>query len=598
MDATNAQNTDYAYNKASVQTRVTYPDDSPAPGSSRGYVVYSYDAALRLTRINHQDDTNTDVVYDNMGRKLTLTKGDETDSFAYAATGQVTLAKRGLWIAVLRSYDGLGRLTRETQQNGRDRNVDYAYDKGGNVLTLTYPFSGAVQTTYDALGRALTVKRNGSQLAAYTYTGYRPKSQTFETGANDVTLSMTYDGASGGRLTRMAYSQTGNTSLPDFSYGFDAASDITRKTFNNQSGANEDYTYDSLHRLTHTTFGQRASGGSTPYKGYIYDDQGNHLTQDDNGATTVGLFNAVNEMTKRGANDVLYDACGNLTKDDTGKSYYYDRQNFLTRVDDNASNRIASYAYDALNRRIEKDVAATGISRFYWTTNWRLLEETDDAGTPDVQRYYIWAPGSAGYIDDQIAFVDSTGGSDVTYYACRNHNYCIVAMLNTSGGVVERYDYNPYGERIVLDPDYAADADGISDIINPVGFQGLFHDDETGLIYVRNRYLKPTLGRWMQRDPKRYSDGQNLYEYARSRSVVLMDPAGTCSDWQPVGEPSVQPAYWRFVRDWVHHPDFLDRFFNPGANLTDGYRSDRGYPISDEEPIYDETYFELKMTYN
>jgi len=201
------------------------------------------------------------------------------------------------------------------------------------------------------------------------------------------------------------------------------------------------------------------------------------------------------------------------------------------------------------------------------------------------------------YIDDLVCLVNDPGSSNVTYFACRNHNFSVTAMLNSSGGVAERYDYNPYGERLILNPDYTTRSS--SAISNPVGFQGLFHDDETGLIYVRNRYLNTALGRWMTRDPKRYSDGQNLYEYVRSRSVVLMDPSGTsCGDWKPAGDSSVVPDSWRFVRDWVHHPDFWDRLFNPGANLTDNYRSDRGYPLSDEQRIYDETNVELKMTYN
>ncbi|MEX0774388.1 MAG: RHS repeat-associated core domain-containing protein [Phycisphaeraceae bacterium] len=256
---------------------------------------------------------------------------------------------------------------------------------------------------------------------------------------------------------------------------------------------------------------------------------GNHLTQDDNGTATAGLFNAVNEQTKRGASDVLYDARGNLTKDDSGQAYFYDRQNMLTRVNDNASSRVASYAYDALSRRIEKDVASGDVLRFYWD-GWRTLEETDDAGTPDVRRYYIRSPGASGYIDDLLAFVDSTGMSDVTYFACRHHNFNVVALLNTSGGVVERYDYNPYGQRLVLDADHSADGDGTSDVGNPVGHQGLSHDDESGLVYNRYRYLNVTLGRWMQRDPLNYRNGATLYGYASGSPGRYVDPTGMESD--------------------------------------------------------------------
>ena len=41
------------------------------------------------------------------------------------------------------------------------------------------------------------------------------------------------------------------------------------------------------------------------------------------------------------------------------------------------------------------------------------------------------------------------------------------------------------------------------------GFQGLRHDEESGLIENRNRMLDPTTGRFVQRDPLGYPDGMN-----------------------------------------------------------------------------------------
>ena len=45
------------------------------------------------------------------------------------------------------------------------------------------------------------------------------------------------------------------------------------------------------------------------------------------------------------------------------------------------------------------------------------------------------------------------------------------------------------------------------------GHQGLLHDEATGLIYNRARYLHPGLGRFMQRDPLGYVDGMSVYAY-------------------------------------------------------------------------------------
>ena len=491
------QHTDYAYDKAGRVTRTTYPDDTSGGGGDRGYVANFYDAPGRLTRINHQDNTDTDFVVDAMGRRLTVTKGTEIDTYAYHASGALTSAQRGTSgnadavSKVDRLYDGLWRLTRESQaiREGTPCNVDYAYDLAGNRLTLTYPSGTTIATTYDALHRASQVKRGGSTLATYGYAGPRHTSLTFETGTNDVSLSMAFDGATGGRLTRMTYSQSGNLSLPDFSYRYDDAGNLTRKTFEERAGnPSEDYLHDGLDRLTKTIFGQRTS---TPYEGFVYDDLGNHLTQDRNssggGTLTVGLFNAVNEQTKRGApgslNDVLYDQRGNLTKDDMGQGYVYDRDNMLTRVNDAGGSLVASYAYDALGRRIEKDVASgphVGVTRFWWSPTddpalYQLLEETDDAGTPNLQRYHVWTPGSAGYVDDLLLTHDDTSGGGDDYFACRDRQFSVVALMEAGSGggaVVERYDYNPYGQRLVLDADYATDADGLSDVGNPLGTKG------------------------------------------------------------------------------------------------------------------------------
>ena len=46
---------------------------------------------------------------------------------------------------------------------------------------------------------------------------------------------------------------------------------------------------------------------------------------------------------------------------------------------------------------------------------------------------------------------------------------------------------------------------------------------------VRNRVLDSDVGNWLTRDPLRFIDGGNLYQYALSRSVTLFDPTGLSS---------------------------------------------------------------------
>ena len=57
-------------------------------------------------------------------------------------------------------------------------------------------------------------------------------------------------------------------------------------------------------------------------------------------------------------------------------------------------------------------------------------------------------------------------------------------------------------------------------------FQGLDLDSETGLLYVRNRYYDPELGRFITADPMGYPDGPNGYAFGGGDTVNGRDPMG------------------------------------------------------------------------
>jgi RHS repeat-associated protein len=61
---------------------------------------------------------------------------------------------------------------------------------------------------------------------------------------------------------------------------------------------------------------------------------------------------------------------------------------------------------------------------------------------------------------------------------------------------------------------------------NVFGFQGLPEDGETGLLYVRNRYYDPEMGRFITPDPLGYVDGPNVYQFAMNSPVNFSDPLG------------------------------------------------------------------------
>ena len=61
-------------------------------------------------------------------------------------------------------------------------------------------------------------------------------------------------------------------------------------------------------------------------------------------------------------------------------------------------------------------------------------------------------------------------------------------------------------------------------------FTGRRYDPESELMYYRNRYYSPELGRFVSRDPMDYIDGTHLYAYVGSRPASYWDPFGLSKD--------------------------------------------------------------------
>jgi len=107
---------------------------------------------------------------------------------------------------------------------------------------------------------------------------------------------------------------------------------------------------------------------------------------------------------------------------------------------------------------------------------------------------------SPRYIDafilrDENTDQDDTCDDDRVYYLA-DANFNVTALVNTSGTVVERYLYTPYGEVTALDSDFSSDADGQSDYTNTTLYTGRTFDPAIGLYYYRHRVYHPQLADW------------------------------------------------------------------------------------------------------
>ena len=103
---------------------------------------------------------------------------------------------------------------------------------------------------------------------------------------------------------------------------------------------------------------------------------------------------------------------------------------------------LVEYSYDALGRRIERKdcVTAANTRRYYYNYNWQVLNEYDAAGTPALKKRYIYG----NYIDEVLYMYDADADED--YYYAHDHLYSATALLDDSAAVVERIEYNAYGQ--------------------------------------------------------------------------------------------------------------------------------------------------------
>ena len=117
------------------------------------------------------------------------------------------------------------------------------------------------------------------------------------------------------------------------------------------------------------------------------------------------------------------------------------------------------------------------------------------------------------------------------------------ALVDNTEAVTDRWEYWPYGE--------VSQRTGTSATpFTYVGMLGYFKDVLDKLTYIRARFLKPNLGRWLTVDP--WWPLLTAFRYARSRPTYYRDYTGQ----HPTrGLPGDNPQFWppRLAPDYGHY---------------------------------------------
>jgi len=223
---------------------------------------------------------------------------------------------------------------------------------------------------------------------------------------------------------------------------------------------------------------------------------------------------------------VGYDEAGNMTtmpkvgQWTASQTLKWDVWNRLVKISEGAV-AVGTYQYDGLTRRTLKQSSPGGTAQtrhYYYSDQWQVLEERVDAGTV-AERQFIWG---LRYADDLI-LRDRSGTTPSRLYALHDQ-WHVTGVTDASGLVQERYAYEGFGLTLVLTAAFTPLAASLFDWETRYG--AYRYDPESKLYQVRYRYLQPTMGRWLSRDPEEYEDSVNLFVYVRNRAINRVDPSG------------------------------------------------------------------------
>ncbi|TLN09749.1 RHS repeat protein, partial [bacterium] len=275
--------------------------------------------------------------------------------------------------AVLQKYyNGLGQLL-QTRMAGavvngtaKDIIVDYAYDSMGQAWKQSMPrdvatggdmaaqnFGTVVQTSYDALGRTLTVTQPDGTTTNYAYTLSGTTLVTAVTDANDNTTTQKSDAF--GRL--LSVLPAGYPANPGVSYTYDALDRLKTATYG-----------DALTEITYDLAGRKIDM-TDPDMGkwyYQYDAVGNLIRQTDaKGQRTCLYFDALNRLL--GKHYRSDDSCP--TPPTYNVSYTYDAGtgNLSQRTGMSDASGSTAWTYDARGRLASEVKTVTGVGSFKTT---------------------------------------------------------------------------------------------------------------------------------------------------------------------------------------------------------------------------------------
>jgi len=432
--------------------------------------TWTYDDPARRVTVTDPLGDATATVSDPVGNTISVTDANNhTTSFGYDEANHLRTVTDPATKVTTYEYDDSGNLVRRIDANNHV--TVYAYDLANRLTGMTDPLNRVWTYGYDANGNRTTIiDANGNATPT----------------PGDGTTTMTYDALN--RLASIDYSDTS----PDVTFGYDANGNLTTMT---EGSASETRTFDARNLLT-----QQVRGVNT--FGYTYDAAGNLSTRtypSPDGTVVTYAYDSDGRLaavTAAGAFTIYgYDAAAHLTTVTlpSASGYVetrtYDRAGRLTEVRHaKGGTALASFTYvlDPAGN-ISQTTSLADRRTYAYDPDDRLTDETCIllAGGNCAEPFYRYTydfvgnrlteqrgGGTTSYIydaADQLTSRSGLGGS-VSYSYDANGNTTAAGSrtfvydlanrtrTTTSGSTTTTYSYTGDGRRLEASTGSAASA--------------------------------------------------------------------------------------------------------------------------------------------
>jgi len=474
---------------------------------------YSYDANDNLSSITNPNNVVTSFIYDDEDRVIQEQFGNLITQYDYGDEGYLEEITKPSGQDVDYEYDNDGRL----EETGTITDIDY---NNRNLVTSITNSSGTMDFDYDNLNRLEEVTTVHGLKVEYDYedTGTIDDIRYPTINGTELKVFYTYDDKN--RVTNVGLIRNvGQDGFIVAEYNYFDDDRIDDIDLGNNTRINCDY--DDAGRLDYIEHLELGGRLTLYFSNHTLNPRGNIIQSSqsftpippgfNSGGTGVDIINNTysyddnSHITSGNGNDYTVDDDGNTASIDTGIAIVYDIDDRL--IDYSDVDNTISFKYNAYNQRVEetRNGITTKYVRDIRTDN--ILVELDNNNNPIY--YYIYNPNG-------VLMARMKPNGDLHYYH-GDIRGSVIMITDDNADITHQYRYDDFGSLTRVFE--------LNNDVNRYRYVGIYgvEYDLDDLYYMRARYYKPSIGRFLTEDP---IWSTNLYPYADNNPIIKIDSNG------------------------------------------------------------------------